>query len=407
MVLTLGRRTLRFLFVLMVLFVLGQALTFLREVRVVATLVALSILLAYVISPAVNYLNHRRRFPRVLAILLVYCSLGLVGALGLAYILPVLKQQYLAFSSHIGDYVGNLRSNIGSLLERVRGTAPTFVVDALKNIDTETMNLGDLGGDLQNSVPRIVGGTLPGVFTGVKAAAGFLAACVLIPLFTFYILMDPDRYSQGFLRLVPLRFKPDAQQLITAIDRVLGSYIRGQLFVCLMVGSSIAVVLNLMRLEYATLIGVFAGVVDIIPYVGVALGLVPAFLIALVNHGLPWAIAVLVAMEAVHWTEGHIIVPNIVGHSIGLPPLTVMVALLAGAELGGIVGMVFAIPVAAILRVLLNFYISRLENSEEISIPDRQESLTRSTNDDTSSDGRPVNLGGDHRMAPSAIPAAD
>ena len=99
--------------------------------------------------------------------------------------------------------------------------------------------------------------------------------------------------------------------------------------------------------------------------------MVPAFLVALGHKGLVFAILVVVLMEVVHWTEGHIIVPAIIGQSVGLPPLVVMIALGAGAELGGVVGMFLSMPLAAILRVLLQFYVSRLERweaaGEEIS----------------------------------------
>ena len=113
--------------------------------------------------------------------------------------------------------------------------------------------------------------------------------------------------------------------------------------------------------------------VDIIPYVGVALGMIPAFLIALGHKGLFFAIFVIVMMEVVHWTEGHIIVPAIIGQSVGLPPLVVMIALGAGAELGGVMGMFLSMPLAAILRVLVNFYISRLERWDQKEVPVRQE----------------------------------
>ena len=162
--------------------------------------------------------------------------------------------------------------------------------------------------------------------------------------------------------MIPQRWKSDATSLMNDIDEVLGRYIRGQLIVCGTIGASIAVALNLVGLEYATLIGVFAGIVDIIPYLGVAIGMIPAFLVAWVNHSFLFAVFVVVVMEVVHWTEGHVIVPAVIGHSVGLPPLVVMIALGAGAELGGVFGMVFAIPVAAIIRVLCIFYIRKLEH---------------------------------------------
>jgi len=100
------------------------------------------------------------------------------------------------------------------------------------------------------------------------------------------------------------------------------------------------------------LIGVFAGAVDIIPYLGAVAGAIPAVIIALITHGLGWALLVVGAFVVVNQVEGHIIVPNVVGQRVGLTPFMVIVAILIGAELGGILGMFIAVPVAAIIKAL-------------------------------------------------------
>jgi len=198
-------------------------------------------------------------------------------------------------------------------------------------------------------------------------ALGLAAAFLLVPLLTFYILMDSGRYRSGFLRLIPAERRADMQVLMGRIDATLGRYIRGQLIVILSVSITITVALELMGVEYALLIGIFAGVTEVIPYAGVAMGLVPAFLIALLKGGLWFAILVVVVMEIIHWLQGHIVVPAVMGHSVNLPPLTVMIALIAGFELGGIMGMVVAIPLAGIARVVV---LHRLETRDaEVAQP--------------------------------------
>ncbi|MEW6278692.1 MAG: AI-2E family transporter, partial [Candidatus Eremiobacterota bacterium] len=145
--------------------------------------------------------------------------------------------------------------------------------------------------------------------------------------------------------------------------------IRGQILVCLTIGTSIAVVLGWLGVEYAILIGVFAGVIDFIPYAGVALGMIPAFFISLANHGLWAACGVLFVMWCIHQLEGHVIVPAVLGQSVGLPSLVVIASLLAGAELAGIMGMFLAIPVAAIVRVLGQFYVRKMEEAHGLAPP--------------------------------------
>jgi predicted PurR-regulated permease PerM len=362
--LTLGRRALIFWFVGAVLAILGLIIWLLQEVHLVAKLTAVSVLLSYIIAPGVNFLSDRRGMNRIAAISIVYAALALILAVVLAYVIPALQGQLTGFVAHFAEYVENLQVNLDNLLVQVQKNAPAFLQEPLSRIKPDQIQLSVLAKEVQGSAPAWLGSTFVGVFTGVKAAAGALTGAVLIPLFTFYILMDSRKYTEGFVRLFPTRWKKDVQELINEIDSVLGSYIRGQLLVCFTIGTSIAILLSVMGVPYAILIGVFAGVVDIIPYVGVALGMIPAFLIALGHKGILFAIFVVIMMEVVHWSEGHIIVPAIIGHSVGLPPLVVMIALGAGAELGGVMGMFLAMPLAAILRVLTLFYVRKLENYE-------------------------------------------
>lgn len=361
---TAGRRFLLLGLGMGVLALLALLWMFITEIHIVASLTAISVLCAYVLAPAVHYLHYKRKLNRILAITLVYLGVLVLVIVGMAYVIPVVHEQFVALWSNLSGYLGDLQNNIDNAFKWVLARSPEFARPWLEKIDPESMRLETWASEIENVLPAIAGSTFSGVFSGVKIAAGMLAAMVLIPLFTFYILMDAERYSAGFLRMIPTRWKKDVAELMHEIDTVLGRYIRGQLLVCLTVGISIGVALNLVGLKYATLIGVFAGVVDIIPYVGVAIGIIPAFIIALVHGGILWAIFIVILMEIVHWLEGHIIVPAVIGHSVGLPPLVVMIALGAGAELGGIMGMVLAIPAAAILRVLCNFYVRRLEAAD-------------------------------------------
>ncbi|MFN8608613.1 MAG: AI-2E family transporter [Vulcanimicrobiota bacterium] len=378
--LTLGRRALILWFILCLGLVGWALFSLLQAVHLVALITCVATLLAYVISPAVTYLNRKRRVPRIAAISLVYALCGLTGGLALAYVIPAVQVQFIAFTSNLTSFAGNMQHTVDGWLLYAQTNAPGFLQEPLSKIDPESVQLERLARELQQNPPDWLGSTFAGVFAGAKAAFTGLAAAVLVPLFSFYILMDAQRYREGFVRLFPRRWKPDVDDLLSQIDTVLGNYIRGQILVCLTIGVSIAILLTILGVPYGILIGVFAGVVDIIPYVGVALGMIPAFLIALSYKGLLFGVFVLIMMEVVHWTEGHIIVPAIIGQSVGLPPLVVMIALGAGAELGGVMGMFLSMPLAAILRVLVLFYISRLERWEQKEVPVRQEIPPAETN---------------------------
>jgi predicted PurR-regulated permease PerM len=152
--------------------------------------------------------------------------------------------------------------------------------------------------------------------------------------------------------LFPDRYRNRTLAVLADIDTVVGGFIRGQIIVGAIVAVLVTVMLLIFRIKYALLIGLFAGVVDIIPYVGAVAGAIPAVVLAIFEHGPIWAVGVALGFLVLYEIEGHIVAPNVVGQRVGLTPLLVIVAILIGAELGGIGGMFLSVPVAGIIKVL-------------------------------------------------------
>ena len=141
--------------------------------------------------------------------------------------------------------------------------------------------------------------------------------------------------------------------IVRDLDGALGGFIRGQLLVGATIGACITIALLILHVRYAVLIGVLAGLFDIIPYVGAIVGFVPSVGLALVDDGWQHALVVAAVFIGIFQLEGHFIAPKIVSDSVGLSPLMVIVAILIGGELLGIGGMFLAVPVAAIMRVFI------------------------------------------------------
>jgi predicted PurR-regulated permease PerM len=171
-------------------------------------------------------------------------------------------------------------------------------------------------------------------------------------LLAFYILLDLDRLRDTLVRMFPQRHRDRTALVLADIDSVVGGFVRGQLIVGAIVGILVTLLLIVFQIKYALLIGVFAGIVDMVPYVGAVAGAVPAVLLAIFEHGPVWALGLALGFALLYELEGHIIAPAIVGQRVGLTPLMVIVAVLIGAELGGIGGMFVSVPVAGIIRVL-------------------------------------------------------
>ncbi|HXW76097.1 MAG TPA: AI-2E family transporter, partial [Candidatus Eremiobacteraceae bacterium] len=186
----------------------------------------------------------------------------------------------------------------------------------------------------------------------IASLVSVITVLILVPLLAFYILLDVDRILDAIVGLFPSRHRERTVAVFANIDQVLGGFIRGQLTVGLVVAVLVTLLLVAFRIKYALLIGAFAGIVDIIPYVGSFAGAIPAVLLALFEHGPLWAAAVALGFLVLYELEGHIIAPAIVSQRVGLTPLMVIISILIGAELGGIGGMFVAVPIAGIIRVL-------------------------------------------------------
>ncbi len=319
---------------------------FLKKVIAAVIVLGGAVFFSYLIYPLV--LRFSRRMPRWLAIVCVYAlllvSLGIVFAFigpqlayearSLAREFPMIMQQAQYWALNANTIV------LAAVPLEARVTAVKILSGALSSLEKYTDVLATQAISILLSLASII------------------TAFVIIPVLTFYILMDLERIRSGTLRLIPSASRATAVDVLQSIDGVLGGFIRGQIVVGAIVAVLITIMLLILHIKYALLIGVFAGIVDIIPYLGAIAGAVPAVIIALLTHGVGSALLVVAGFIITYQLEGHLIAPNIVGQRVGLTPLMVIVAVLAGAELGGILGMFVAVPIAGVIRVLATRFLS-------------------------------------------------
>jgi predicted PurR-regulated permease PerM len=314
---------------------------FLGRIKLVVVILIGAIFFAYLIYPAVRWLQSRR-FPRWAAISSVYLGFVVVIGTTLAFAGPVIGEQarnlaleFPTFVTETHDAIVNANSNV---LDAVPIEARTAVANGLENLVSQAQSAaGDFAGQ---------------AFRLVASLASFMAASILVPLLAFYILLDLDHLREMIVGLFPLRHRERAFAVLGDVDSVVGGFIRGQLIVGAIVACLVTLMLLFFRVKYALLIGLFAGVVDIIPYVGAVAGAIPAVLLAAFEHGPLVALGLAFAFFLLYELEGHIIAPAIVSQRVGLTPLLVIVSILIGAELGGIGGMFLSVPIAGIIKVL-------------------------------------------------------
>jgi predicted PurR-regulated permease PerM len=299
----------------------------------------LAAILAYICNPLVTRMT-RRRMPRALATTLVLVLLLLAVLVLLLVLLPLLIRQVRAIADQAPVFIDWLRAAVAPRLEELLGVQlETGMVR-----DWVTSHLAEIRDFALKLLPKLTSGGL--------AVVGFLVNLVLVPLVLFYFLRDWDRIIAGIDAMIPRRHHDRIAQLAREIDGVLGQFLRGQLLVMLGMALFYTVGLWLVGLDYALSVGMFAGLVTFVPYLGVIVGVVLATLTGLLQFQefapLLWVWLVFLLANMV---EGYLLVPWLVGERIGLHPVAVIFALLAFGSLFGFFGVLLALPVSAALLV--------------------------------------------------------
>ena len=299
--------------------------------------------LAYIGDPLVDRLEARK-LSRTVSVTLVFLILSLVALALLLILVPMLERQFILLGSRLPLYLDTLQQKVLPSLSAYLG------------VDNATFDLATL----KNLVREQWGGTVKGAFALLSRSGMTLLAwganMMLIPVVTFYLLRDWDILVARIHELIPRRAEAVVARLARASDEVLGAFLRGQLLVMLALGSIYSVGLSLVGLELALLIGMLAGLVSFVPYLGFIVGIAAAGVAALMQYQelmpLLYIAGVFMLGQA---AEGMLLTPLLVGDKIGLHPVAVIFAVLAGGQLFGFVGILLALPVAAVVMVLLRY----------------------------------------------------
>ncbi len=300
-------------------------------------------ILAYLCAPWVDWLCARK-LRRTLAVLLVMLLLlGVILLLALI-LLPLFQREIWSLVSQLPSLIEALRVKLAPLFQQYFNIELQWDSAALRDM---------LGGNLQGA-GEVAGKVLPWVGGGSAALLHLLMNLVLLPLVLFYLLRDWPALLVHVEALIPRRSHARAMQIIGEANGVLSEFLRGQLIVMVLMSGLYSVGLTLCGLKSALPIGVVAGMLVFVPYVGMLTGLALATLQAIAQFGsfggvlLVWAV-----FGAGHLLEGFVITPHFVGERIGLHPLAVIFALLAFGQLFGFFGVLLALPLAAVLLVAL------------------------------------------------------
>ena len=305
--------------------------------------------IAYFLDPLADRLE-RLGLSRTLATVVISLGMMLVAVLVVLAVIPTLVQQLTALINAAPEIFRRLQA---FLLDRF-----PELTDETSTIRQTIMQIGDgiraKGGAFVQSVL----GSAVGIING-------LVFLVVVPVVSFYLLLDWDRMVARIDGWLPRDHAPVIRQLATEIDAVLSNFVRGQMSVCVIMGLFYAIALALTGLQFGMVVGAIAGAITFIPYVGALVGGALAIGLALFQFWGDWLSIGLVAGVFVlgQFLEGNVVTPRLVGNSVGLHPVWLMFALSAFGALFGFLGLLVAVPVAASIGVLIRFGLRQYKDS--------------------------------------------
>ncbi len=303
---------------------------------------------AYFLDPACDRLEALGCSRSIATTLITACFFVLV-ALAFVLVTPLLHAQFVAFAERVPAYL--------DALDKAAAPAMAFLVQ-YTDVDSGTELRQALSGystDIVRWATRLLGRLL----SGINALAGLVALVVITPIVTFYLLRDWDGIVTRIDRWLPRAQADTIREQAVLVDKTLAAFVRGQAIVCLLLGVFYAVGLSIVGLEFGIIVGFSTGLISFIPYFGMLLGFLVGTGMAIAQFGELVPVLLVAGVFVVgQFIEGNFVTPRIVGKSVGLHPVWIIFALLAGGALFGFLGVLLAVPAAAVIGVLTRFLLS-------------------------------------------------
>ncbi len=313
----------------------------------------LAFVLAYFLQPAVDKLQCRK-ISRTLATSVVVVFFCWAVVMLFLILVPLLQAQIMT-----------LMVKVPALAQMVWDSVRDVIVYAQENIAQE--RLEQLSGSVSQMVVNVfnsIGSGLLKMLSGGAVVFNVISLLLITPVVLFYVLRDWKGVEEKMTALIPDKQKKRVLGVMDEINRILSGFIRGQATVCLALGVFYALGLSLAGLDFGLLVGFLSGVLSFVPYFGFLTGVILSVLLGLVQHG-GWSlwIGLLIVFSLGQLLESYVLTPKLVGDKVGLHPVWVIFALLAGGVLLGFLGVLIAVPVAAVIGVFVRHIVEWYQNT--------------------------------------------
>ena len=303
-------------------------------------------LVAYLFSPVVEKLS--KILPRWMSIAIVFIGIGVVFTWAMWFVAPLVWKQLIYARDSIPAGIHWINSTFLPWVSNTFSVEHMEIdTDQISKVVMEYVQTNYSADSIQSLALKVAQSGLSFISVG--------GTIVLIPIIAFYFLLDWNRMLLSLKSLIPRQYEASTLKIVAECHSVLGAFVKGQFLVMVLLGIVYAVGLQLVGLEVGLIIGMVAGLCSIIPYLGFGVGIIAAVIACFFQFGLdPKHLLMVLAVFGIgQLIEGYILQPFLLGDKIGLSPVAVVFAVLAGAQLSGFVGMLIALPVAAVIVVLL------------------------------------------------------
>ncbi len=318
--------------------------------------------LAYLFDPLVDRLE-KLRLPRAAAVMVLIMALALVLVLSFVLLVPVISKNFDEFLRNTPEYGKTISMWLFPIVDKYLPIeVPATIDDLMKQFSLHQGAILEWARKIYEPAWQALAQTL----TGLQGLVNAILSVIVVPVAWFYLLRDFDKLKAAILSAFPSRQQPVIVEYAREVDGVIASFMRGQLTVCLVLGIIYAVGLQFVSgTPLGFLIGIFAGFASIVPYLGLLIGIGPALILTLLEHGdILHPILVVVVFSVAQLLEGTVVTPKIVGDQLGMHPVTIIFAILVWGSLLGFVGMLIAVPLTAILSVFFRKIMANYRKSD-------------------------------------------
>lgn len=324
-------------------------LYFLYRVRIILIPFVFAFFLAYLLNPPVQYIE-KRKVPKGVAILIVY----LVVFVLLVFLTVIVVPHIFTELNQLGTAIPKLIKEIQGIMAQAEKKYSRFALpEGIKQVIDERIRQFEAF-----LIDKVRAGT-----TALVNTVSYLVGLVISPVFAFYILKDIERIKESFTMTIPRKYRSDVLALGRDLDEIISGFLRGNLLISLIVGLLTGTGMYLIGLDFAFTVGLIAGVAELVPYLGPFISAIPAVALALLVSKKLAMYAVIVIL-IIQQLENAVLSPKILGKNLGLHPLVVIFSLLAGGELYGFVGILLAVPAAAVMKVILRYIYLKLVDDD-------------------------------------------